>query len=126
MNKEKNVKLILEDGTTFKGKSFGSEQSISGEVVFNTAMTGYPESLTDPSYKGQILVLTYPLIGNYGVPDEEKEDNLHKFYESYALHISGLVITDYSFKHSHWNAKYSLADWLKKYNIPGLYDIDTR
>lgn len=123
---EKEIKLILEDGTEFKGKSFGYEGSISGEVVFNTAMTGYPESLTDPSYKGQILTLTYPLIGNYGVPGVEKKDELFKFFESYALHISGLVISDYSHEFSHWNANKSLGDWLKEYKIPGIYDIDTR
>ena len=82
------MKLLLEDGSTFTGVSFGFDRSISGEVVFNTAMTGYPESLTDPSYKGQILVLTYPLIGNYGVPDEQLEENLYKHYESDRLHIS--------------------------------------
>ncbi len=85
MDTTKKIKLTLEDGTEFNGKSFGFDKSVSGEVVFNTAMTGYPESLTDPSYKGQILVLTYPIIGNYGVPDDEKENDLHKFFESYAL-----------------------------------------
>ncbi|MBN1598427.1 MAG: glutamine-hydrolyzing carbamoyl-phosphate synthase small subunit [Bacteroidales bacterium] len=126
MEKRKEIKLILEDGTEFKGKSFGSERSISGEVVFNTSMTGYPESLTDPSYKGQILTLTYPLVGNYGVPGKELEDNLFKFFESYALHISGLIISDYSEKYSHWNAEKSLSDWLKEYDIPGIYGVDTR
>jgi len=92
----KPIKLILEDGSTFIGKSFGHEESIAGEVVFNTAMTGYPESLTDPSYKGQILVLTYPLVGNYGVPREDSENDLYKFFESDRLHISALVISDYS------------------------------
>lgn len=118
--------MILEDGAEFKGKSFGAENSISGEVVFNTAMTGYPESLTDPSYKGQILVLTYPIVGNYGVPGTNMEENLHKFYESNTLHISGLVISDYSGEYSHWNAEYSLGDWLKQHNVPGIFDIDTR
>ncbi|MBN2348226.1 MAG: glutamine-hydrolyzing carbamoyl-phosphate synthase small subunit [Bacteroidales bacterium] len=120
------IKLILEDGTEFIGKSFGYNKSISGEVVFNTAMTGYPESLTDPSYKGQILVLTYPLIGNYGVPNNDKENDLHKFYESYALHISGLVISDYTEDYSHWNADKSLGQWLKEFEIPGIFGIDTR
>ncbi|MDP4187608.1 MAG: glutamine-hydrolyzing carbamoyl-phosphate synthase small subunit [Bacteroidota bacterium] len=120
------IKLVLEDGTEFAGKSFGYEGSVSGEVVFNTAMTGYPESLTDPSYKGQILILTYPLIGNYGVPENVKEDNLYKFYESYALHISALIISDYSFEYSHWNADKSLAEWLKRNKIPGIYGLDTR
>jgi carbamoylphosphate synthase small subunit len=78
----KPIKLVLEDGSEFTGKSFGFEDSIAGEVVFNTAMTGYPESLTDPSYKGQILVLTYPIVGNYGVPRDDSENDLYKFFES--------------------------------------------
>jgi len=121
-----SIKLILEDGTEFSGTSFGSPVSVSGEVVFNTAMTGYPESLTDPSYKGQILVLTYPLIGNYGVPPETIENELFKFFESYTMHISGLIISDYSETYSHWNASKSLGDWLKEHNIPAISGIDTR
>lgn len=120
------IKLILDDGSTFTGKSFGYEDSIAGEVVFNTAMTGYPESLTDPSYKGQILVLTYPLVGNYGVPREDSENDLFKFFESDQLHISALIISDYSAEYSHWNAERSLGDWLKQNRIPGIYDVDTR
>ena len=126
MYKVKQARLILEDGTVFTGKSFGSEKSVAGEVVFYTAMTGYPESLTDPSYTGQILVSTYPMIGNYGVPVNAQENGIHKFYESHKLHITGLIISDYSFEFSHWNAEKSLSDWLKEYNIPGLFDIDTR
>ena len=122
----KPIKLILEDGTELRGKSFGYEGSIAGEVVFNTAMTGYPESLTDPSYKGQLLVLTYPLVGNYGVPKEDSENDLYKFFESDQLHISALIISDYSFEYSHWNAEKSLGDWLKEHKIPGIFDIDTR
>ncbi len=118
--------LVLEDGTIFNGKSFGFEGSVSGEVVFNTAMTGYPESLTDPSYQGQILVLTYPLIGNYGVPSQILEGNMHKFFESEKIHIRGLAISEYSFENSHWNATESLSEWLKTNKIPGIYDIDTR
>lgn len=121
-----SIKLILEDGTEFQGKSFGYGKSISGEVVFNTAMTGYPESLTDPSYKGQILVLTYPLIGNYGVPVNFIEDDMYKFFESGILQISGLIISDYSEEYSHWNATRSLGNWLKEYKVPGIYGIDTR
>jgi len=120
------IKLLLEDGSEFTGKSFGHEGSIAGEVVFNTAMTGYPESLTDPSYKGQILVLTYPIVGNYGVPNEDAEHDLYKFFESDQLHISGLIISDYSFEYSHWNAERSLGDWLIQHQIPGIYDVDTR
>ncbi|WP_347838790.1 glutamine-hydrolyzing carbamoyl-phosphate synthase small subunit [uncultured Draconibacterium sp.] len=126
MYKVKQAKLTLEDGTVFIGKSFGSEKAVAGEVVFYTAMTGYPESLTDPSYTGQILVSTYPMIGNYGVPFNQKENGIHKFYESHKLHISGLIISDYSFEFSHWNAEKSLSDWLKEYDVPGIFDIDTR
>lgn len=118
--------LVLEDGITFKGWSFGHESACAGEVVFNTAMAGYPESITDPSYKGQILVLTYPLIGNYGVPGKQMENGLLKFFESDTIHISGLVISDYSFSFSHWNADQSLGKWLNDSAIPGIYDIDTR
>lgn len=123
----KSIKLVLADGTVFEGKSFGYEKSVAGEVVFNTAMTGYPESLTDPSYAGQILVSTYPLIGNYGVPKDDKDENgLPKFYESDRIHITALVISDYSWEYSHWNAKQSLSDWLKEYKVPGIYGVDTR
>ena len=124
---KKNAKLVLEDGSVFYGTSFASEKSVSGEIVFSTGMTGYPESLTDPSYKGQILCMTYPLIGNYGVPSEEKDSyGIPKFFESSKIHIQGLVISDYSFEYSHWNAKKSLAEWLKENDIPGIFDIDTR
>lgn len=124
--KVKTATLILEDGTTIQGKSFGYEKSVSGEVVFNTAMTGYPESLTDPSYKGQILVLTYPLVGNYGAPVEDVENDLLRFHESNMIHISALVVSDYSFHYSHWNAKNSLGAWLKENKIPAIYGVDTR
>ena len=126
MKEKKNIRLWLEDGTFIYGKSFGFEDSIAGEVVFNTAMTGYPESLTDPSYKGQILVLTYPLVGNYGVPIKELDNQLFKFFESHTLHISGLVISDYSESYSHWNAAKSLGDWLKEHKVPGIHGVDTR
>ena len=120
------ARLVLEDNTTYQGYSFGAPSSIAGEVVFNTAMTGYPESLTDPSYKGQILVSTYPLIGNYGVPHSRRVNDLLEHYESDRVQISGLVISDYSFQYSHWNAEKSLADWLKENNVPGIFGIDTR
>jgi carbamoyl-phosphate synthase small subunit len=120
------IRLILEDGSIFQGNQFGSNKKVSGEVVFNTGMVGYPETLTDPSYHGQILILTYPLIGNYGIPDENKEDGLLKNFESEKIQIKGLIISDYSFEYSHWNAKKSLSDWMKKHNIPGLYNVDTR
>lgn len=120
------VKLVLENGIEFEGFSFGAEHSVSGEVVFNTGMVGYPESLTDPSYKGQILVLTYPLIGNYGIPDKLTENGIVKNFESDRIQVQALVISDYSFQYSHWNAKKSLADWLKEENIPAIYGVDTR
>ncbi len=126
MVKAKKVSLVLEDGTRFEGKSFGYEKSIAGEVVFYTAMTGYPESLTDPSYTGQILVSTYPLIGNYGVPSDLEKEGIHEYYESKKVHVSGLIISDYSEEYSHWNAKKSLGAWLKEWQVPGLSGIDTR
>ncbi len=121
-----DIKIILEDGTECHGKSFGYQGSAAGEVVFNTAMTGYPESLTDPSYKGQILVMTYPLVGNYGVPCDDKENGMPKFFESDNIHISALVVTDYTENYSHWGACKSLNDWMKERHIPGIYDVDTR
>ena len=124
--KNRSIELHLADGTKITGKSFGYKGSASGEVVFNTAMTGYPESLTDPSYKGQILVLTYPLIGNYGVPDYTSENGLLHFFESEKIHISGLVIADYSLESSHWNSQKSLSEWLIENKIPAICDVDTR
>lgn len=126
MYKSPNIKLVLENNLEVKGYSFGYPSSVSGEVVFNTAMTGYPESLTDPSYKGQILILTYPLIGNYGVPDFEYENKLLKNFESDRIHISGLIISDYSFNSSHWKSKKSLSDWLYENKIPAVHGVDTR
>ena len=122
---KQEARLILDDGTEFCGWSFGYEANAVGEVVFNTAMTGYPESLTDPSYAGQILVTTYPLIGNYGVPETGGEP-LPKLMESERIHVKGLVVADYSEKYSHWNAKESLAEWLKREKIPAITGIDTR
>jgi len=122
----KQSKLVLEDGTVFYGKSFGAAQSTAGEVVFNTAMTGYPESLTDPSYRGQLLTLTYPLVGNYGVPEDDLKNGISRFFESDEIHISGLIVSDYSFRYSHWNAGKSLSQWLDEHGIPGIYGIDTR
>ena len=125
MNRE--AKLILSDGTVFCGYSFGYMADTVGEVVFNTAMTGYPESLTDPSYAGQILVTTFPLIGNYGVPDTGiGPDGLPLFMESERIHPKGLIVADYSETYSHWNAKESLAEWLKREKIPAITGIDTR
>ncbi len=118
--------LHLKDGSTFQGYSFGYRKPVAGEVVFNTAMSGYPESLTDPSYQGQILVLTYPLIGNYGVPPMIIENNLLKYYESEKIHIAGLVISEYSYESSHWNAWRKLSDWLIENQVPAIGGIDTR
>ena len=123
----RNVTLLLEDGTAFHGKSFGYEKPVAGEVVFNTAMMGYPESLTDPSYAGQMMVLTYPLVGNYGVPPFSIEENgIATFMESEKIHAEAIIVSDYSTDYSHWNAKESLADWLKRENVPGITGIDTR
>ena len=123
----REAKLILDDGSQFCGWSFGYDADTTGEVVFNTAMTGYPESLTDPSYAGQILVTTFPLIGNYGVPDTGLAENgLPLFMESDRIHAKALVVADYSETYSHWNAKESLASWLKREHIPGITGIDTR
>ena len=122
---KREARLILEDGTEFYGWSFGYDANAVGEVVFNTAMTGYPESLTDPSYAGQILVMTYPLIGNYGVPESGGEP-LPKFMESERIHVKGLIVADYSEKYSHWNAKESLSEWLKREGIPAITGINTR
>ena len=123
----KGVRLCLSDGTVFRGRSFGYEKPVAGEVVFNTAMTGYPESLTDPSYAGQLMTLTYPLVGNYGVPPFTIEANgLATFMESEKIHAEAIIVSDYSENYSHWNAVESLADWLKREQVPGITGIDTR
>lgn len=121
------IKLVLEDGTEYVGKSFGAPLSTSGEVVFNTAMMGYPESLTDASYKGQIMVSTYPLVGNYGVPGDDKDQyGIPRFYESDRVQVAGFVVSEYSAQYSHWNAKKSLSEWLIENKVPGIHGIDTR
>ena len=126
-DKMKKVTLVLQDGTKFHGKSFGYDKPVAGEVVFNTAMMGYPESLTDPSYAGQLMVLTYPLVGNYGVPPFSMEENgLPTFMESDRIYASAIIVADYSTEYSHWNAKESLAEWLKREQVPGKTCIDTR
>lgn len=122
----RKAQLILEDGTRLEGLSFGAEKPAAGEIVFSTAMTGYPESLTDPSYAGQILVLTYPSVGNYGVPTDRIENGLHISFESDRIHAAGLLISDYSERYNHWNAGQSLSDWLISQNVPGLFGLDTR
>ena len=121
------AKLVLEDGTNLSGFSFGDEISSAGEVVFNTGMVGYPETLTDPSYTGQILVITYPLVGNYGVPEYRKDRyDLPFGFESEKIHVSGLIVSEYSAKYSHYTATRSLSEWLKSEGVPALYDVDTR
>lgn len=122
----KAATLILEDGTRLEGRSFGHHGSTSGEVVFNTAMTGYPESLTDPSYEGQILITTYPILGSYGVPPEGEKDSVSRYYESDRIHCRAIVAQDYSWDPSHWQADRSLAQWLRDEKIPGIFGIDTR
>ncbi len=120
------LKLVLEDGSIFNGYSFGYPKPASGEVVFSTGMVGYPESLTDPSFKGQILAFTYPLIGNYGVPNFEIKDFLKTCFESEKIHVKGLVVAENSTEYSHWSASNSLSEWLHSQEIPAIGGIDTR
>jgi len=119
-------RLILEDGSEFKGRPFGYTASIAGEVVFNTGMVGYPEALTDPSYRGQILTLTYPLIGNYGIPAERRVRNLDAAFESDRVQIAGLVVAEFPVDHHHWSATRSLDHWLFEQRVPAIAGIDTR
>lgn len=128
---EKTMYLELEDGTVFQGQSFGADDSIAGELVFQTGLVGYPESLTDPSYRGQILVITFPLVGNYGVPSRVEMDhsiaNMPAYFESKYIHIAGLVVASYSGEDfSHFLAVSSLGTWLKEQGIPAMHGIDTR
>lgn len=122
--------LELKDGTVVQGYSFGADVSVAGELVFQTGMVGYPESITDPSYRGQILVITFPLVGNYGVPSREEVDEfvagLPKYFESYNIHVAGLVVASYTEQYSHYLATSSLGDWLKEQGIPAIYGVDTR
>lgn len=123
--------LELEDGSAYQGYGFGARKSIAGELVFQTGMVGYPESVTDPSYRGQILVITFPLVGNYGVPSRETMDELLRdlpaHFESSQIHIAGLVTASYSGEdYSHYLATSSLGTWLKEQGIPAMYGVDTR
>lgn len=121
------ARLTLEDGSIHHGVSFGAQRSVPGEVVFTTGMVGYPETLTDPSYRGQIVVLTYPLIGNYGVPESRDATyQLDEAFESDHVQIAGLIVGDYSPKYSHWHARRSLSHWLREDCVPALTGIDTR
>jgi carbamoyl-phosphate synthase small subunit len=118
--------LILENGTILEGYSFGSLQEVRGEVVFNTGMVGYPEGYTDPSYYGQILINTYPLIGNYGIPQNTISSGIPQNFESERPHIRGLIVSTYTDSKAHWQAKKTLGEWLSEYHIPALSGIDTR
>jgi carbamoyl-phosphate synthase small subunit len=118
--------LVLEDGSTFAGFGFGAPKKVSGEIVFSTSMVGYPESLTDPSYKGQILTFTYPLVGNYGVPPFDKEKGVLKYLESDDIKVTGYVVHELCKDPYHWASTRTLDQWLKEENIPGIYGIDTR
>jgi carbamoyl-phosphate synthase small subunit len=125
-SENKKAILILEDGTFFVGKGFGSSKKTSGEVVFSTSMVGYPEALTDPSYKGQVLTLTYPLVGNYGVPPYDLNLGLPLYFESDRIQVQGLVIHELCHKPYHWASTRTLDKWLSDEGIPGIYGIDTR
>ena len=124
--KSKKAALVLEDGTFFVGKGFGATRKLTGEVVFSTQMVGYPEALTDPSYKGQILALTYPLIGNYGVPAYDLNQGLPLYFESDRIQTSGLIIHELCTEPYHWASTRTLDKWLSDENIPGISGIDTR
>ena len=121
-----DTKLVLEDGTELLGYGFGAGESVAGEVVFNTAMSGYVETLTDPSYRGQILMTTFPLIGNYGVPASRPNDSIDLPFESDRIQVQGLVVQTYVAQYSHHKAVRSLADWLKSEGVPAITGIDTR
>ncbi len=120
------IRLVLEDGTELYGEAFGAVKAVSGEVVFNTGMVGYPENLSDPSYHGQILVLTYPLVGNYGVPPDEHNDGIHRHFESDSIRVEALVVANYSEEYSHRCAGRSLSAWLAEHGVPGISGVDTR
>ncbi|MEM2351638.1 MAG: carbamoyl-phosphate synthase domain-containing protein, partial [Thermoproteota archaeon] len=119
--------LVLEDGSFFIGRGFGAVKKVSGEVVFSTGMVGYPESLTDPSYFCQILTLTYPLVGNYGIPVYDCDSfGIPVSFESIGIKVRGLVIQELCFKPHHWVSRKTLDQWLREEGIPGIYGIDTR
>lgn len=125
------ISLELQDGSVYQGYSFGAQKSVAGELVFQTGMVGYPESITDPSYRGQILVITFPLVGNYGVPSRETMDDLLKdlpaHFEASQIHIAGLITASYAGEDfSHFLATSSLGTWLKEQGVPAIYGVDTR
>jgi carbamoyl-phosphate synthase small subunit len=125
-SKSKKAVLVLEDGTFFLGKGFGASKETSGEVVFSTSMVGYPEALTDPSYRGQVLTLTYPLVGNYGVPPYDLNFGVPLYFESDHIQVQGLVIHELCHNPSHWASTRTLDKWLYDDGIPGIYGVDTR
>ena len=124
--RSENAILVLEDGSVFTGYSFGAKTKISGEVVFSTSMVGYPEALTDPSYKGQILTLTYPLVGNYGVPSPVEKHSILEFFESDDIKVSGLILHELCLNPHHWSSTRTLDEWLASEGVPGIYGVDTR
>lgn len=131
LDESHNMALELQDGYVCFGRSFGAEKSIAGELVFQTGMVGYPESITDPSYRGQILVITFPLVGNYGVPSRQEMDSLLKdvpaHFESHEIHIAGLIVATYAEEEfSHHLAASSLGAWLKEQGVPAITGVDTR
>ncbi len=121
-----NTTLVLEDGTSVAGEGFGADASVAGEVVFNTAMAGYVETLTDPSYRGQILVCTYPLVGNYGVPRDRAGDSIDPPFESMQIQVQGLILQNYVDSYSHHTADRSLGEWLRQSGVPAITGVDTR
>jgi carbamoyl-phosphate synthase/aspartate carbamoyltransferase len=128
---ERSMLLELEDGSAYQGYSFGTEKSVSGEMVFQTGMVGYPESITDPSYRGQILVITFPLVGNYGVPPRAARDalleELPAHFEAAQIHVAALIVASYSGEDfSHHLASSSLGTWLKEQGVPAMHGVDTR
>jgi len=123
----KRAKLVLKDGTEFEGYSFGFARSTAGEVVFNTGMVGYPQSLTDPSYSGQILVFTYPLIGNYGIEsDKTDEHGIPINFESDKIHVKGVIVSEFCVDDNHWDSEMSIRKWFDELHIPAIFGIDTR
>jgi carbamoyl-phosphate synthase small subunit len=124
--KSKKAALVLEDGTIFLGKGFGASTKLSGEVVFSTSMVGYPEALTDPSYRGQILTLTYPLVGNYGVPPYDLNMGLPLYFESERIQTQGLIIHELCTEPYHWASTRTLDKWLQDEGIPGISGVDSR
>lgn len=125
MTQTPDALLELEDGSRFRGTFFGSTKSVAGEVVFNTGMVGYPEMLTDPSYYGQLVTMTYPLVGNYGIPNKS-DDQLKNIFESERIQVTALIVSYLSGRPSHWSCDKTLDAWLKEYDVPGISGVDTR